>query len=153
MRLSTFCGLHRDTEHLFWLHNQHSRLLGREPCGEPAISLHSYTVSLVQWVNPLLPVMRDPGSIPRGVLMWHRDSPVSIVSLQFHLFSSAPKCTVYIQYIVVVASKFLQKFLTKSFKRNVLKFYMFFVHAVKIYRDKIAIFKTSFVSKSNTYFL
>jgi hypothetical protein len=30
----------------------------------PAISLYSYTVSLVQWVNPLLPVMRDPGSIP-----------------------------------------------------------------------------------------
>ncbi len=39
-----------------------------EPCGEPVISLHSYTVSLVQWVNPLLPIMRDPGSIPRGYL-------------------------------------------------------------------------------------
>jgi hypothetical protein len=38
-------------------------------CGEPAISLHSHTVSLVQWVNPLLPLMRDPGSIPRGVFM------------------------------------------------------------------------------------
>ncbi len=35
-------------------------------CGEPAISLHSYTVSLVQWVNPLLPIMRDLGSIPKG---------------------------------------------------------------------------------------
>jgi hypothetical protein len=35
-------------------------------CGEPAISLHSHTVSLVQWVNPLLPIIRDPGSIPRG---------------------------------------------------------------------------------------
>ncbi len=33
--------------------------------GEPAISLHSYTVSLVQRANPLLPIMRDPGSIPR----------------------------------------------------------------------------------------
>ncbi len=42
---------------------------GGEPCREPAISLHSYTVSLVQWVNPLLRVMRDLGSIPRGVLM------------------------------------------------------------------------------------
>ncbi len=30
-------------------------------CGEPAISLHSYTVSLVQSVNTLLPVMRDLG--------------------------------------------------------------------------------------------
>ncbi len=37
-------------------------------CGEPAISLHSYTVLLVQWSTHLLPVMRDPGSIPRGVL-------------------------------------------------------------------------------------
>ncbi len=54
---------------------------GGEPYGEPAISLHTYTVSLVQWVNPLLPIMRDPGSIPRGVLMWNWDSPVSVVSL------------------------------------------------------------------------
>jgi hypothetical protein len=50
----------------------------REPCGEPAISLHSYTVPLVQWSTCLLPVMRGPGSIPRGVLMWNRDSPVSV---------------------------------------------------------------------------
>ncbi len=50
----------------FRLHNPHSRLLGGEPCGAPAISLHSHTVSLVQWVNPLLPVMRNPCSIPRG---------------------------------------------------------------------------------------
>jgi hypothetical protein len=39
------------------------------PCGEPAISLHSHHVSLVQWTTCLLPVMRDPGSIPRGVPM------------------------------------------------------------------------------------
>ncbi len=32
-----------------------------EPCGEPAISLHSHHVSLVH----LLPIMRDPGSILR----------------------------------------------------------------------------------------
>ncbi len=37
-------------------------------CVEPAISLHSYTVPLVQWSSRLLPVMRDPGSIPRGYL-------------------------------------------------------------------------------------
>ncbi len=36
-------------------------------CLEPAISLHSYTVPLVQWFTHLLPVMRDPGSIPKGV--------------------------------------------------------------------------------------
>jgi hypothetical protein len=52
-------------------------------CGEPAISLHSHTVSLVQWINPLLPVMRDQGSIPRGVLLWNRDFPVSVVSLHW----------------------------------------------------------------------
>ncbi len=48
-----------------------------------AISLHSYTVPLVQWSTHLLPIMRDPGSIPRGVLMWNRDSPVSVVSLHW----------------------------------------------------------------------
>ncbi len=32
---------------------------GREPCGKPEISLHSYHVSLVQWTTHLLPVMRD----------------------------------------------------------------------------------------------
>ncbi len=37
-------------------------------CGEPAISLHSHHVSLVQWTTRLLPVMRDPGSIPGGYL-------------------------------------------------------------------------------------
>ncbi len=37
-------------------------------CGEPAISVHSYTVPLVQWFTRLLPVMRDPGSIHRGYL-------------------------------------------------------------------------------------
>ncbi len=35
-------------------------------CGEPAISLHCYTVPLVQWSTRLLPVIRDQGSIPRG---------------------------------------------------------------------------------------
>jgi hypothetical protein len=35
-------------------------------CGEPAISLHSYTVPLVQWSTHLLPVMRDPGLNPQG---------------------------------------------------------------------------------------
>jgi hypothetical protein len=42
---------------------------GGEPCGEPAISLHSYTVPLVQWSTRLLPVMTVPGSIPMGELM------------------------------------------------------------------------------------
>jgi hypothetical protein len=47
-------------------------------CGEPAISLHSHTVPLVQWSTCLL-----PGSIPRVVLMWNQDSPVTIVSLHW----------------------------------------------------------------------
>ncbi len=50
-------------------------------CRGPAISLHSYHVSLVQWTTCLLPVMRDPGSNPQGVLVWNRDSPVNFVSL------------------------------------------------------------------------
>ncbi len=37
-----------------------------KPCGEPAISLHSHHVSLVQWTTRLLPVIREPGSKPRG---------------------------------------------------------------------------------------
>ncbi len=37
-------------------------------CGEPEISLHSHHVSLVQWTTRLLPVTRDPGSKPLGVL-------------------------------------------------------------------------------------
>jgi hypothetical protein len=34
---------------------------GGEPCGEPAISLNSHYVSLVQWTNPLLPDTKGPG--------------------------------------------------------------------------------------------
>ncbi len=36
---------------------------------QPAISLHSHHVSLVQWTTHLLPVMRDLGSKPLGGLM------------------------------------------------------------------------------------
>jgi hypothetical protein len=52
-------------------------------CGEPAISLHSYTVPLVRWSTSLHPVMRDLGSIARGILIWKRDSPVSAVLLHW----------------------------------------------------------------------
>ncbi len=38
----------------------------QEHCGEPAISLHSHHVSLVQWTTCLLPVTRDSGSNPLG---------------------------------------------------------------------------------------
>jgi hypothetical protein len=45
--------------------------------------IHTHHVSLVQWTTRFLPVMRDPGSSPRGLLMWNRDSPVNIVSLHW----------------------------------------------------------------------
>ncbi len=35
-------------------------------CGEPAISLHSHHVSVVQWTTRLLPITRDPASNPQG---------------------------------------------------------------------------------------
>jgi hypothetical protein len=35
---------------------------------EPAISLHSHHVSLVQWTTHLLPVMKDPVQCPRGYI-------------------------------------------------------------------------------------
>ncbi len=52
-------------------------------CGEPTISLHSYTVPLVQWSTRLLPVMRNLSSVPGGGTMWNWDSPVSVVSLHW----------------------------------------------------------------------
>jgi hypothetical protein len=55
------------------------------------ISLHSYTVPLVQWSTRLFPIMRDPGSIPRGILLWNWDSPVSVVSLQWRDWSLWPR--------------------------------------------------------------
>ncbi len=54
---------------------------GGEPCGEPAISLHSHHVSMVQWTTCLLPVTRDPGSNLQGGTYVKPDSPVSVVSL------------------------------------------------------------------------
>ncbi len=51
------------------------------PCAEPAISHDSHHVSLVQWTNQF--ASRHKGhrfKSPGGVLMWNRDSPVSVVS-------------------------------------------------------------------------
>jgi hypothetical protein len=41
-------------------------------CGEPAISIHSHHVSLVQLTTRLLPVTRDPGSNPLGGTYVHK---------------------------------------------------------------------------------
>ncbi len=51
----------------FRLHNHRVGCWG-EPCGEPAISLHSHHVSLVQWTTCLIPVTRDPIQNPWGDL-------------------------------------------------------------------------------------
>jgi hypothetical protein len=63
--------------------NKTDKMYSKWFCGEPAISLHSHYVSLVQWTTRLLPVTRDLGSKPLGGLMWNRDSPVSVVSLHW----------------------------------------------------------------------
>ncbi len=72
----------------FQFHSRHSRLLRGSPVEKLAISLHLYTVPLVQWSTRLLPVMRDPVSIPGGVLMWNWDSPFSVVSLHYINYES-----------------------------------------------------------------
>ncbi len=47
--------------------------------GSPVESLQShYILTMSHWSIP-----RDPGSKPQGGLMWNRDSPVSVLSLQF----------------------------------------------------------------------
>ncbi len=54
----------------------------QEYCGESATSLHSHTVQLVQWSTCLLPVMRDPGSIPRGYL---RETGILLLALSRYI--------------------------------------------------------------------
>ncbi len=54
---------------------------GGEPCGGPAISLHSFTVPVVQWSTRLLPIMRDPGSISRGYL---RETRILLLALSYY---------------------------------------------------------------------
>ncbi len=52
-------------------------------CGEPAISLHSHTVTLVQLSTHLLPSWETRVQSPGGVLMWILDSPVIVVWLNW----------------------------------------------------------------------
>jgi hypothetical protein len=51
-----------------------------DQCGEPAISLHSHHVSLVQWTTRLLPVTRDPGSNPQGGYLCETGIPLLALS-------------------------------------------------------------------------
>ncbi len=67
----------------FRLHNRRSRLLG----GSPVESLQSHFIlTMSHWSSGLpvhFPSQGTQVQIPRGVLMWNRDSPVSVVSLQW----------------------------------------------------------------------
>jgi hypothetical protein len=76
---------------------------GGEPCGEPAISLHSHHVSLVQWTPRLLPITRYLGSIPLGGTYVNRDSPVSIVSLQINVLQNHEKLFLYLFFRILVS--------------------------------------------------
>ncbi len=62
-----------------------------KPCGDPAISLHSHTVSLVQWVNCLLLVMRDPGSMLPGLGYQPNHTPVRLSTILFIQSSAGNK--------------------------------------------------------------
>ncbi len=66
----------------FQLHNRRSRLLG----GSPVESLQSHFIlTMSHWSSGLpvcFPAQGTQVQILRGVLMWNRDSPVSVVLLQ-----------------------------------------------------------------------
>ncbi len=72
----------------FWLHNQRSQMLG----GSPVESLQSHFIlTMSHWFSGLTLCFPSQGTwvqIPLGVLMWNRDSPVSVVSL--HIFIRKP---------------------------------------------------------------
>jgi hypothetical protein len=60
-----------------------SRLSTGLPSSSQLCQLWSRKEDLQRAWNRDIPVMRDPGSIPRGALMWNRDSSISIVSLHW----------------------------------------------------------------------
>jgi hypothetical protein len=70
----------------FQLHNRQSRLLR----GSPVQSLQSHFIlTMSHWSTGLPVCFPSQGTgvrIPWGVLLWNRDSPVSVVSLQTYLF-------------------------------------------------------------------
>jgi hypothetical protein len=77
-----FSQFHVRCRSSFRLHNRQSRLLG----GSPVESLQSrYIYTMSHWSSGLpicFPSWGTRVQIPRGVLMWNRESPVSVVSLQ-----------------------------------------------------------------------
>ncbi len=69
----------------FQLRNRRSRLLG----GSPVESLQSHFIlTMSHWSSGLpicFPSQGTQVQIPSGALMWNRDSPVSVVSLQAYV--------------------------------------------------------------------
>jgi hypothetical protein len=55
--------------------------------GSPVESLQSHSILTMSYLPICFPSQGTQVQIPRGVLMWNRDSPVSVVSLQLTLFS------------------------------------------------------------------
>ncbi len=87
----------------FRLHNQRSRLLGGEPWGDPAISLHSHHVSLVQWSNPLLPVTRNLGSnLLGGYLSETRILLLALSRYRLVQYIYKARGTTYNSYIIIL---------------------------------------------------
>jgi hypothetical protein len=73
---------HASCRSFFRLYDRHSRLLGgtlRRACNLTGF-IHSSTGPVVY---PFASRHEGPGFNPQWVLMWNRDSPVSIVSLQY----------------------------------------------------------------------
>ncbi len=71
-------------------------------CADPAILLHSHTVPLIQWFIRLLPSWgtRIQSSGGRGYtyIMWNRDSPISVVSLQIQKWTVTVLFSLYIMF-------------------------------------------------------
>jgi hypothetical protein len=78
-------------------------------CVEPAISLHSYTIPLVQWSTPLLPVMRDPDySVPPKTWPLFKNMPPPLcVSGRFLIFVSGRY--IYVQSKTAVLLSYVGK--------------------------------------------
>ncbi len=97
----------------FWLHNQHSRLLG----GSPVESLQSHSTSPV--VHPFASRHEGPGFNPQGVLMWNWDSPVRVVSLQ-HMCSQRSTCDAWLPNTTYIFHKWNNDFpKTESIKLEI----------------------------------
>ncbi len=77
---------HARCRSLFRLYNRRSRLLGKRPV--QTLQTH-FILTMSHWSSGLPVCFPSQGTqvqIPRGIVIWNRDSPVSVVSLQYLLF-------------------------------------------------------------------